>query len=74
LIALAERILTHDNCWERAYRFLMMAYARQGNRAAALRVFQRCSETLARELDVEPSPETIALAERLRHGELAVGT
>jgi len=53
---------------------LMIAYARQGNRAAALRVFQRCSETLARELDVEPSPETIALAERLRHGELAVGT
>ena len=70
LIALAERILTYDNCWERAYRLLMLAYARQGNRAAALRVFQRCSDNLARELNVDPAPETIALAERLRHGEM----
>ncbi len=72
LIALSERILACDNCWERAYRFLMLAYARQGNRAAALRVFQRCADTLARELDVEPAPNTLALAEQLRHGDLIV--
>ncbi|ACL23312.1 transcriptional activator domain protein [Chloroflexus aggregans DSM 9485] len=69
LIALSERILVSDPCWERAYRFLMLAYARRGNRATALRMFQRCRETLARELDVEPAPETIAFAERLRHGD-----
>ncbi|RMD78098.1 MAG: transcriptional regulator, partial [Chloroflexi bacterium] len=69
LIALSERILASDPCWERAYRFLMLAYARRGNRATALRMFQRCRETLTRELDVEPAPETIAFAERLRHGD-----
>ncbi len=69
LIALAERMLEHDNCWERAYRLLMLAYARQGNRAAALRVFQRCVDHLARELDAEPAPITIEFAERLRLGE-----
>lgn len=69
VIALAERMLAHDNCWERAYRLLMLAYARQGNRAAALRVFQRCVDHLARELEVEPSPITLALAERLRTGD-----
>lgn len=69
LIALSEQILACDNCWERAYRFLMLAYARQGNRAAALRVFQRCVDNLARELDVEPAPATFAFAEHLRHGD-----
>lgn len=69
VIALAERMLAHDNCWERAYRLLMLAYARQGNRAAALRVFQRCVDNLARELEVEPAPITLALAERLRAGD-----
>lgn len=74
LIALAERILAHDNCWERAYRFLMLAYARQGNRAAALRAFQRCADHLARELDVEPAPITLAFAERLRAGNQTLPT
>ncbi len=69
VIAIAERMLSYDNCWERAYRLLMLAHARQGNRAAALRVFQRCVDNLARELEVEPAPITLALAERLRAGD-----
>jgi LuxR family transcriptional regulator, maltose regulon positive regulatory protein len=34
-----RRILAHDPCWEQAYRLMMRAYARQGNRPQALRIY-----------------------------------
>jgi DNA-binding SARP family transcriptional activator len=36
----------------------MQAHAAAGNRAEALRVYQRCRELLAEELGVDPSQET----------------
>lgn len=65
---LSLAMLARDRCHERAYRLLMLAQARQGNRALALRAYQRCAEALRDELGVEPSPETVALHARIRQG------
>lgn len=53
---LCEQMLRHDNCWERAYYHLMAAHGALGNRAQALRTYQRCASTLQRELGAAPSP------------------
>jgi two-component SAPR family response regulator len=57
-IALAEAVLARDACWEEAYRVLMQAYERRGNRPQAIRTYQRCVSALRDELDLEPMPET----------------
>jgi DNA-binding SARP family transcriptional activator len=66
-IGLCRRILARDDCWERAYRLMMAAYARQGNRPRALRVFRSCKEALERELGTEPGPLTRRLYEKISH-------
>lgn len=43
---------------ESSYRLMMRAHASAGNRAEALRVYERCRMLLAEELGVPPSPET----------------
>jgi DNA-binding SARP family transcriptional activator len=58
---LCQAILGRDVCWEHAYRLMMIAYARQGNRGQAHRAYARCVEALRAELDVPPSAETVAL-------------
>ncbi|MCS6843929.1 MAG: hypothetical protein NZ528_06340 [Caldilineales bacterium] len=68
VIAVCQAILQRDECWEHAYRLLMLAHARLGNRAQVLRTYQRCVERLRAELDVPPSPATVRLFERLRAG------
>ena len=45
---------------ESAFRLLMGAHAAAGNRAEALRVYERCRRMLAEEMGVSPSPETEA--------------
>ena len=67
-IDLCQRILSQDNCWERAYRQLMLAYHGLGDRGQVARAYQRCVQTLRQELDVDPAPETVALWERLKVG------
>jgi ATP/maltotriose-dependent transcriptional regulator MalT/DNA-binding SARP family transcriptional activator len=62
-----ELILSRDPCWESAYRLMMAAYARQGNRPQALKVYQRCVNVLREELAVDPSPATVAAYHRLAH-------
>ncbi|MDX9990424.1 MAG: BTAD domain-containing putative transcriptional regulator [Anaerolineales bacterium] len=57
-IVVCQKILEQDNCWERAYRSLMLAYAALGDRGQVARIYQRCLQTLRDELDVGPSPET----------------
>jgi DNA-binding SARP family transcriptional activator len=64
-IDLAQRILAKDACWERAYRYLMLAYDQLGDRGQAARVYRRCVQTLHRELDVSPSSETQELYKTL---------
>ncbi len=60
-VEVAHRLLAADNCWERAYRHLMIAYDRLGNRGQIARAYQRCVQTLREELDVAPTEETAAL-------------
>lgn len=64
-IDLSQRILAQDNCWERAYRHLMLAYDRLGDRGQVGRTYQRCVQTLREELDVSPAPETEKLYKEL---------
>lgn len=54
----AEQLLRLDELREDVCRQLMRLHAARGDRATAVRVFHRCSTTLARELGVEPSEAT----------------
>ena len=46
---------------ETSYQLLMRAHAAVGNRAEALRVYERCRNLLSEELGVPPSPRTEAV-------------
>jgi len=70
-IAICQHILARDRCWEPAYRLLMTCHAQQGNRALALRAYERCVQSLREDLDVDPLPQTTALHERISLGDLA---
>ncbi|MBV7333108.1 hypothetical protein KFU94_33730 [Chloroflexi bacterium TSY] len=72
-IATARHQLALDNWRESAWQQLMSALTRSGRRNEALTAFAECSSVLRRELDVEPDPETVALAEAIRRGELSSG-
>jgi DNA-binding SARP family transcriptional activator len=65
VIDLSQRVLTKDNCWERAYRHLMLAYDKLGDHGQVGRMYQRCVQALNDELDISPSPETQELYEKL---------
>jgi LuxR family transcriptional regulator, maltose regulon positive regulatory protein len=65
-----QAILARDACWERAYRLMMKAYTAQGNRPQAMRAYQRCVDVLRDQLDVEPSPETVALERAIEGAQL----
>ncbi len=60
-----QRSLTEDNLLEDAYRLAFRIYAAQGNRAALVRQYQRCVDTLEREINAPPSPQTLALYHEL---------
>lgn len=64
--ALARRVIAFDPTHEGASRILMRALADLGERAQALREFERCQSALNAALDVEPSPETRALYRAIR--------
>ncbi|NUQ12050.1 MAG: tetratricopeptide repeat protein [Gemmatimonadaceae bacterium] len=66
---LNRRILTVDPLDEEASRRLMRCHARLGERAEALREFERLARVLRSEFDAEPDPATRALAERLKRAE-----
>ena len=50
---------------ETGYRHLMASHAAAGNRAEALRVYERCRQLLATELGAYPSPETESIYREL---------
>jgi DNA-binding SARP family transcriptional activator len=60
----ARTVLDHDPCRESAWRLIMEAHYRQGEQDQALRAFERCRVILAKELGVDPLPETLALHQR----------
>ncbi|HEY3367385.1 MAG TPA: BTAD domain-containing putative transcriptional regulator [Symbiobacteriaceae bacterium] len=65
-IRTCDRILARDPCWEEAFRLLMRSYYRLGNRAMALRTYDKCAQNLQAELGVRPMPATQQLYERIR--------
>jgi ABC-type oligopeptide transport system substrate-binding subunit/DNA-binding SARP family transcriptional activator len=65
-----ERWIASGGAPEPAYRALMLAHAGLGNLAGAAAQYQRCVETLARELGVEPSERTSKIFEQIRDGEV----
>lgn len=63
--ATCRLILSRDDCWEEAYRLLMLALWKQRNRAAALRTYEKCLKILADELGITPMPQTVALYDQI---------
>jgi len=62
------QILERKRCRESTWQQLMRLHAAMGERAEALRIYERCRETLHSELGVEPDSTTQALYESLRQG------
>jgi DNA-binding SARP family transcriptional activator/predicted ATPase len=65
------RLLALEPWREEAHRGLMLLLALGGQRSAALAQYKTCRQALAEELGVEPGPETTAIYERIRDGELS---
>ncbi len=59
------RWLALDPLQEEAYRRLMRVHLALGDATSALQVYATCRARLAEELQVKPSPETVALAEHI---------
>jgi DNA-binding SARP family transcriptional activator len=57
----AELVVGLEPFRETAHRLLMSGHVAAGNRAEALRAYERCRATIAEELGAGPSPETEAL-------------
>src|SRR2546421_5729597 len=66
-IETVRRWLSFDPVNEEGYRRLMRLRFSQGDRVGALRAYANGRAVLADELQVEPEPETVALAKRIRH-------
>ena len=61
----AEAMLHQDPLWESAYALLMEAHWQQGNRALAVRAFNRCKKRLRDGLGVQPSARITTLLDRI---------
>lgn len=68
-IEYTTEVLTLEPYRETAYQQLMRLHAGMGNRAEALRAFERCRQLLREDLGASPSPQTEAVfLEILRAG------
>jgi DNA-binding SARP family transcriptional activator len=67
-IALCQKVLAQDNCYEAAHRRLMRCYLAQEQRHLAVRQYQTCVQALKEELDLAPVEETVALYRRITTG------
>ena len=63
-----RRVLARDELHEEAVVALMRSHVGSGERAQALRIYQRYSDKLREELDAEPDGESAELAEQLQRG------
>ena len=70
VIAVCQSILARDDCWEQAYRLMMIADARKGNRSQVLRTYRRCVERLWEELQIKPSAATVRVYESILESDL----
>lgn len=68
-LALVRRLVAREPLHESHQVHAMHLHEALGERAEALALYEQLRQTLKRELDLEPLPETEALAERLRAAE-----
>ena len=61
-----QKLVDLDALDEEAARNLMRTLIERGDAAGANRVYRRLVDALRRELDVEPEPETVAVATRMK--------
>lgn len=61
----ARRALQLEPWREESHRHLMVAFANQGQRSAALRQFRICQQVLQREFDAPPQTETATLHQQI---------
>lgn len=64
-VSFASEAVAEDDLDEESHRLLMLAFAAAGNRALAIRAYDRCRQTLADELGVLPSSATQSIYEQI---------
>jgi TolB-like protein/DNA-binding SARP family transcriptional activator len=64
--AAARRLINFEPTHEGAVRSLMLSFAQMGDRAQAIREFERCRQALQSMLDLPPSKETTGVYEAIR--------
>jgi len=64
------RIMCYDRARERTHRRLMRLYYLLGDRAEALRQYERCAAALDEELGVNPSKNTVSLYKQIQEDHL----
>jgi DNA-binding SARP family transcriptional activator len=69
-MAYGEQILRSDRARERTYQRMMRLQCLAGDRAGAIRQFQRCVAALDQELGVRPSRQTLEIYEQIRADKL----
>ena len=69
----AQEVVALEQFREAGYRVLMRAYAAAGERAEALRTWERCKELLSNELGTDPAPETEAVYLEILRAEQEAG-
>ena len=65
-VAYGQRILRYDPARECTHRNLMRLYYQAGDRTTALRQYERCAAATAKEFNVPPTRETVALYHQVR--------
>jgi PAS domain S-box-containing protein len=68
-VSVCRSILVDDPCREGIHRLLMEYLARLGHTDAVVAQYRQCQRVLARELGVEPMPETRSLYRKILAGE-----
>jgi predicted ATPase/DNA-binding SARP family transcriptional activator len=69
-VKISSRQVALDPWREEAYQQLMQALVGQGQRTAALAIFEQCRELLWQELGVTPMPQTVTLYEQIKVSDL----
>ncbi len=65
------RILCHDRTRERTHRRMMRLHYLAGDRASALRQYERCTTILQEELGIKPAKRTLEVYQQIRADQLS---
>ena len=69
-ISYCQRLLLSDPADEDAHRLVMLCYNFLGSRTSAVRQFKVCENNLRKYLELEPSPQTISLYQKIKQGQI----